>query len=93
MSSPMFFSFVYGLFASVVDDVVILQFFTLFKAPTMMCFKWVFFINYSLPSLPCCIFFLRGCFAIPFILLMQNKDYNLRWTPHVVPIHLEYLQI
>jgi hypothetical protein len=39
MSSPMFFSFVYGLFTSVVDDVVILQFFTLFKAPTMTCFK------------------------------------------------------
>lgn len=39
MNFLMFFSFVYGLFASVVDEVVILQFFMLFKDPTMTCFK------------------------------------------------------
>jgi hypothetical protein len=44
MNFLMFFSFVYGLFASVVDEVVILQFFMLFKDPTMTCFKWVFLL-------------------------------------------------
>jgi len=72
MNFLMFFSFVYGLFASVVDEVVILQFFMLFKDPTMTCFKWVFLL--IIPYLVMLHFFFYGYFVIPFILVMQNKD-------------------
>jgi hypothetical protein len=47
MSFPMLFPFVYMLFTSLVGGVVvILQFFTRFKIPTMICFKRDFTKNF-----------------------------------------------
>jgi hypothetical protein len=59
------------LFTSVVDDVVILQFFTLFKAPTMTCFKWVFLL--IIPYLPCHVAFFFSLVVLQFLSFWSCK--------------------
>ncbi len=61
----------FSYFACVIGGIIIiLQLFAFWKPPTMTSFKWS---PYSLPSLLFCIFIYHGCFATPFIVILQMK--------------------
>jgi hypothetical protein len=61
----------FSYFACVVGVIIIiLQLFAFLKPPTMALFKWN---PYTLPSESFCIFIYHGCFATPFIVVLQMK--------------------